>query len=101
MELWNKFRILVDMFNAEEIKTVEGFRRHFGEPKKGMLMDLSDEFIQAYHRYGTDPIELIDGFGLDWTQLIMDYNEEIEEYELCAIFRDLIKDYIEQKTKVK
>ena len=27
------------MFNAEEIKTVEGFRRNFGEPKEGMLLD--------------------------------------------------------------
>ena len=30
----------------------------------------------------------------------MDYNEDIEEYELCAIFRDLINEYIETKTKV-
>ena len=89
------------MFKAEEIRTVEGFIRHFGEPKKGMLMDLSAEFIDSYHRYGVDPYELVDGFGLDWVQLIMDYNESIEEYELCAIFRDLINDYIKTKTRVK
>jgi hypothetical protein len=29
----------------------------------------------------------------------MNYNEDVEEYELCAIFRDLINDYIETKTK--
>jgi len=99
LELWNKFRILVDMFNAEEIKTVEGFRRNFGEPKEGMLLDLTQEFFEAYHRHGVDPFELVDGFGLDWVQLLMNYNEDVEEYELCAIFRDLINDYIKIKTK--
>ena len=49
------------MFEAEDIKTVEGFRKLFGEPKQGMLMDLSAEFIDSYHRYGTDPFELVDG----------------------------------------
>ena len=82
----------------ENWKTVAGFKKTFGEPKEGMLMDLSQEFIEAYHRYGTDPYELVDGFGIDWVQLLMSYNEEIEEYELCAIFRDLINDYIETKT---
>ena len=86
------------MFDTNEIKTVEGFRKHFGEPKEGMLLDLTQEFISAYHRHGVDPFELVDGFGLDWVQLIMNYNEEVEEYELCAIFRDLINDYIELKT---
>lgn len=82
----------------ENWKTVAGFKKTFGEPKEGMLMDLSQEFIETYHRHGVDPYELVDGFGIDWVQLLMSYNEEIEEYELCAIFRDLINDYIETKT---
>ena len=82
----------------ESWKTVAGFKKTFGEPKEAMLMDLTQEFMEAYHRYGTDPFELVDGFGIDWVQLLMSYNEEIEEYELCAIFRDLINDYIETKT---
>ena len=82
----------------ENWKTVAGFKKTFGEPKEGMLMDLSQEFIEGYHRHGVDPYELVDGFGVDWVQLLMSYNEEIEEYELCAIFRDLINDYIETKT---
>jgi len=82
----------------ENWKTVAGFKETFGEPKEAMLMDLTQEFMEAYHRYGTDPFELVDGFGIDWVQLLMSYNEEIEEYELCAIFRDLINDYIETKT---
>ena len=83
----------------ENWKTVAGFKKTFGEPKEAMLMDLTQEFIGAYHRHGVDPFELVDGFGLDWVKLLMSYNEDIEEYELCAIFRDLINDYIETKTK--
>jgi hypothetical protein len=81
----------------ENWKTVEGFKKTFGEPKKAMLMDLTQEFVEAYHRLGTDPYELVDGFGVDWIELLMKYNEGIEEYELCAIFRDLINDYTETK----
>jgi len=81
------------MFEAEDIKTVESFKETYGEPKKAMLMDLTQEFISAYHRHGVDPFELVDGFGIDWIQLLLKHNEEIEEYELCAIFRDLINDY--------
>jgi thiamine monophosphate synthase len=77
----------------EEIKTVAGFKKQFGEPKETMLVDLTQKFISTYHRHGVDPIELVEGFGIDWVQLLMKYNEEVEEYELCAIFRDLIKDY--------
>jgi len=82
----------------ENWKTVEGFKKTFGEPKQAMLMDLTQEFIDSYHRYGVDPYELVNGFGVDWVELLMKYNEDIEEYELCAIFRDLINDYIETKT---
>lgn len=81
------------MFELEDIKTVKGFIKHFGEPKEAMLMDLTQEFMEAYHRYGVDPIELVKGFGVDWIELLMKYNEDIEEYELCAIFRDLVNDY--------
>lgn len=77
----------------ERWKTVEGFKGTFGEPKEAMLVDLTQEFIKAYHRLGVDPIELVEGFGMDWVQTLLEYNEQIEEYELCAIFRDLINDY--------
>ena len=83
----------------EEIKTVAGFKKHFGEPKNVMLEEMTQEFISTYHRFGVDPLELVEGFGVDWLQLLLEYNEDIEEYELCAIFRDLINDYIETKTK--
>ena len=75
------------------MKTVEGFKQTYGEPTKDMLVDLTQEFISTYHRHGVDPFELVEGFGVDWVQLLLKHNEEIEEYELCAIFRDLINDY--------
>jgi len=75
------------------MKTVEGFKQTYGEPTKDMLGDLTQEFISTYHRHGVDPFELVEGFGVDWVQLLLKHNEEIEEYELCAIFRDLINDY--------
>lgn len=87
------------MFKIVDAKTVKAFIKNFGEPTKDMLMNLSQEFITAYHRLGVDPIELVDGFGVDWVELLMKYNEEIEEYELCAIFRDLINDYEQLKQK--
>ena len=76
-----------------DIKTVAGFKKHFGEPNDDMLKDLTQEFMETYHRHGVDPFELVEGFGIDWVQLLMSYNEEVEEYELCAVFRDLINDY--------
>jgi hypothetical protein len=81
-----------------EIKTVAGFMKQFGEPKPDMLEEMTQEFISTYHRLGVDPMELVEGFGIDWLQLLLQYNEDIEEYELCAIFRDLINDYIETNT---
>ena len=78
---------------SEEIKTVAGFIGRFGEPKTDMLDDMTQEFISTYHRFGVCPYELVGGFGLDWLELLLQYNEDIEEYELCAVFRDLINDY--------
>jgi hypothetical protein len=74
--------------------SVNEFVEAFGNvPTDTDLQRITQDFIKAYHRNGTDPYELVDGFGIDWVQLLMEYNEQIEEYELCAIFRDLINDY--------
>jgi hypothetical protein len=74
--------------------SVNEFVEAFGNvPTDTDLHRITQTFIKAYHRNGTDPFELVEGFGIDWVQLLMEYNEQIEEYELCAIFRDLINDY--------
>ena len=83
----------------EEIKTVAGFTKHLGNPSDEMLQEMTQEFITTYHSYGVDPMELVEGFGVDWIQLLLEFNERVEEYELCCIFRDLINDYEQLKQK--
>lgn len=74
--------------------SVDEFVKAFGNvPNDTNLQRITQTFIKTYHRNGVDPFELVDGFGIDWVELLMKYNEQIEEYELCAIFRDLINDY--------
>jgi hypothetical protein len=74
--------------------SVSEFIDAFGkQPSETDLQRITQNFIKAYHRHGVDPFELVDGFGVDWVELLLKYNEQIEEYELCAIFRDLINDY--------
>jgi hypothetical protein len=83
------------------MKTLKGgnlsvgeFVKAFGDvPNDADLQRITQNFIKSYHRNGVDPFELVSGFGIDWVELLMKYNEEIEEYELCSIFRDLINDY--------
>ena len=82
------------------MKTLKGgnlsvgeFVKAFGDVPNTDLQRITQNFIKAYHRNGVDPFELVEGFGIDWVELLMKYNEEIEEYELCSIFRDLINDY--------
>ena len=81
------------MFDAQSWTTVEGFRRTFGEPKEAMLMDMSQEFMTAYHKSWINEVDLVDGFGLDWLELLLDYNERNEEYELCSIYKEVITNH--------
>jgi hypothetical protein len=74
--------------------SVAGYITTFGKlPDDKDLGNLTQTFMKAYHRVGTDPYELVNGFGIDWLELLLKYNETHEEYELCSIFRDLINDY--------
>jgi hypothetical protein len=88
----SNYKLKKNMF-VENWKTVDGFMEAFGTPDGAMLMDLTRDFIETYHKYETDPYELVNGFGIDWVKLLLNYNEETEEYENCVIFRDLINDY--------
>jgi hypothetical protein len=74
--------------------SVDGYMKAFGKlPSDNDLGNITQGFMETYHRMDTDPYELVDGFGIDWLELLLKYNEKREEYELCAIFRDLINDY--------
>lgn len=74
--------------------TVKGFTKMFGEPTDDMLTELTKEFMFGYYKYDDDPLSYVEKFGMDWVELLLRYNERMEEYGNCAIFRDLIKDYI-------
>jgi len=70
------------------------FEDVFGHiPTDDDLGKITQHFIKTYHTLGVDPMELVEGFGNDWLQVLLEYSERIEEYELCAIFRDLINEY--------
>ena len=74
--------------------SMDDYVRIYGElPSHTVLKRMTQEFIKSYHTLGVDSIHLVDGYGLDWMDALITYNEEVEEYELCTIFRDLIIEY--------
>lgn len=81
----------------EDWHTVKGFTKMFGNPTDEMLNELTKEFMSGYYSYDEDPLTFVEKFGMDWVELLLKHNEHIEEYETCAIFRDLINDYINYK----
>ena len=74
--------------------SMDDYVRIYGElPSHTVLKRMTQEFIKSYHTLGVDSLHLVDGYGLDWIESLLTYNEEVEEYELCTIFRDLIIEY--------
>jgi len=68
-------------------------RVYGGLPSRTVLKEMTQEFIKSYHTLSVDSMQLVDGYGLDWIRSLLTHNEEVEEYELCTIFRDLIIEY--------
>lgn len=62
----------------------------FGEPSDEDLEIMTQVMIDDVHRLHN--VKVIDKWGLDWIQYILKFNEQEEEYELCAIFKELIDD---------
>ena len=74
--------------------SMEDYVKIYGElPSHTMLKGMTQEFIKSYHTLSVDSMQLVDGYGLDWIRSLLTHNEEVEEYELCVIFRDLIIEY--------
>ena len=74
--------------------SMKDYVRVYGElPSHPMLNEMTQRFIKSYHAIGVDSMHLVDGYGLDWIHSLLTHNEEVEEYELCTIFRDLIIEY--------
>lgn len=88
------------MDNMEEITmeglSVEKFEQLFGKVRPNVCKTLTQDFMKAYHRMdyvGSKEENLVKGFGLDWVQKLLEYNESVEEYEICAVMYELIQKY--------
>ena len=66
------------------------------------LSALTQIWIRHYHRIGDSnkgKWNLLDLFGREWTSLLLVHNEEVEEYELCAIIHEYLT-WIDKQKKV-
>ena len=61
----------------------------FGKPTEEDMLILTQCYLKDYMKEG---IDIYDKWGLDWAYEFMKFNEEHEEYEICAIIRDVIKE---------
>jgi hypothetical protein len=78
----------------EEKYSVDQFIKQFGIfPADKELKMITESFLRIHHKQLISCNELIDAFGKDWVEIVLKYNERIEEYEICSIFRDLLKEY--------
>jgi hypothetical protein len=74
--------------------TLVEYKEQFGKlPNNKDCEAMSKKFIKAVKAGLISNTELVDGFGYDWTQYLLEYNTKIEEYERCAIIRDVLADY--------
>ena len=76
--------------------SVEKFEQMFGKVRPNVCKNLTQEFLNAYHRIsyqGHGEQSLVIGFGLDWMERLLEYNESVEEYEICSVLHELIEKY--------
>ena len=67
----------------------------FGEPIDEDLHDITQSYIKLYLKQGDDiyiPF-IVDAYGVDWINKLLQYNESIEEYELCSILKEHLDIY--------
>lgn len=78
----------------------EEFIDVFGEPNDEDLFDLTQAYIKLYMKQNDDECIpwLVDMYGEKWVKCFLNYNERIEEYELCSIFKEHLDIY---KKKLK
>lgn len=71
----------------------------FGEPNDEDLFDLSQSYIKLYLKQGDDECIpfVVDSYGDKWVYQFLKYNERVEEYELCSIFKEHLNIYKEKK----
>ena len=73
----------------------EEFVDIFGEPNDEDLFDLTQSYIKLYMKQGTDECipYVVDSYGEMWVKAFLKYNERVEEYELCALFKEHLEIY--------
>ena len=67
----------------------------FGEPNDNDLFDLTQSYIKMYMKQGDDECipYLVDSYTDKWVTAFLNYNERIEEYELCSILKEHLDIY--------
>ena len=64
----------------------------FGDPTEEDLEIMTQILIDDIHIL--THLKVVDKWGLDWIKYILDFNVEVEEYELCAVFKEVIDEVI-------
>jgi hypothetical protein len=60
----------------------------FGKPSNDDLRIMSQVLITDIHKFKYDFV--VDKWGLDWIEDILQFNVFVEEYELCSIFKEVL-----------
>lgn len=73
----------------------EEFVGIFGEPNDLDLYDLTQAYIKLYMKQGDDECipYIVDMYSEEWMNILLNYNERVEEYELCAIIKSHLDIY--------
>lgn len=67
----------------------EEFISIFGEPPTDEDMEIITQLmIKDIH--SIDNTYVLDKWGADWINLVLEFNVEVEEYELCAVFKEVL-----------
>ena len=64
------------------------FEVMFGKPSNDDLRIMSQVLITDIHKFKYDFV--VDKWGLDWIEDILQFNVFVEEYELCSIFKEVL-----------
>jgi hypothetical protein len=73
---------------------IEEWTELFGAPTEEDMFDITQAYFKQYHRNSQPSIyQLVEAFGIEWINFLLSYNEEQEEYELCAILKSHLDVY--------
>lgn len=60
----------------------------FDEPTDEDMYIMTQLLIQDIHDFNNSKV--IDKWGIDWIKWILEFNVDVEEYELCARFKEVM-----------